>query len=319
VGELLQYHRGDGSLIKIQVLPGGEIFDNVAPPQITYLRDPNAPTKPPPQLLVPTATNLAPSVFDDPIIGGKFTVFVLLYGPQAYHPLHRLCLDSLISTVPVGRMDLRIGSNALCTESVAYVDQLIAQGVVTKHYRHDGNDKKGPVMREMFWDDTHPINTRWVLWFDDDSICSRDPMWLSTLSQTIVQGYPQNNHMYGAEFSFELSAEQIRYYKSRPWFRDKPLRTLQKQPAANGNKVFFAAGGFWALSLDALRKCDIPDMTLLHNGTDVCIGEQLHQGGFGLQTWNGRKQFVYTSSVPRRGLSEPHFGTPGWRAISNRS
>ena len=88
-------------------------------------------------------------------------------------------------------MDLRVGSNELNPESAAYVEDLVARGVITKHYQHKRNDKKYPVMREMFHDSTRPIDTKWLLWFDDDSIANKDPQWLHKLEAGIVESQPE--------------------------------------------------------------------------------------------------------------------------------
>ncbi len=236
-------------------------------------------------------------------------MFVLLYGPVEYHQLHRRCLNALISTVPAGRMDLRIGSNALCGESCGYVQELIDQGLVSKHYRHGTNDKKYPVMREMFYDESHPITTKWLLWFDDDSIADRDRAWLAKLAQLMIQN--PDAAMFGAKYVWKMSPVQAAFFKTRPWYRGRHFQTFNGQPAPNGNCILFAPGGCWALTTEAMRACQIPDPELGHNGGDYTVGAALFQGGYTLKAWNGQKQFVHTSSVKRRGLSEKHFGMGG--------
>jgi hypothetical protein len=255
-----------------------------------------------------TAPQAGGDVFDHPAIGGKFTACVLLYGPRKFHQLHKQCLDALVSTIPPGRLDLRIASNELCDESVRYVDGLVDKQLATKHYRHRTNDKKYPVMREMFWDVDHPITTKWILWFDDDSIADRDRLWAQKLAQVIINGEPDNKHMVGDIRLWELKPGQAEFYRSRPWFRGRQFRDKSGKASPNGNKVWFVNGGFWALSTHAMRACDIPDLKLNHNGGDYTIGEQLWQNGFGMSKWNSQKQFVHTSSVPRRGHSEKHIG-----------
>ncbi len=304
----LSYIRGDGAHVTIRVEPGTMKMDSreLAPiPTLATNHGLSENTKP----ITTTPTIAEGDVFDHPTIGGKVTVFVLLYGPAAYHDMHKKCLNAIISTIPAGRMDLRIGSNALCRESCEFVDKLVAAGTVSKHYRHATNDKKYPVMREMFNDPDHPITTKWLLWFDDDTIADRHQRWCHLLLQQIIAGYDANCHMYGAKYIWTLQNGQSQWMKSRPWYRGKPFRSANGKPVANGDKIIFAAGGFWALSTEAMRVCDIPDANLGHNGGDYTIGEQLYQGGFELKAWNGQKQFVHTSSVPRRGLSEQHVGT----------
>lgn len=258
-----------------------------------------------------TAPQAGGDVFDHPAIGGKFTACVLLYGSAKYHQLHKQCLDSLVSTVPPGRLDLRIASNELCDESVRYVESLVDRKLATKHYRHRTNDKKYPVMREMFWDVDHPITTKWILWFDDDSIADRDRLWAQKLSQVIINGEADNKHMVGDIRIWELKPGQAEFYRSRPWFRGRKFRDKSGKESPNGNKIWFVNGGFWALSTHAMRACNIPDPWLKHNGGDYAIGEQLWQNGFGMSKWNSQKQFIHTSSVPRRGASEKHFGISG--------
>jgi hypothetical protein len=246
------------------------------------------------------------TIYDSPHIGGKFTVFVLFYGENKYHQLHRQCLDAIIATVPGGRMDLRVGSNQLCDESVRYIDSYVQAGLVRKHYRHVNNDRKYPVMREMFWDPSLPIETKWLLWFDDDSIADRNRDWLRILASCIDQN--ADAAMFGAKLIWTVDPGQANFLRRRPWHKGKAFRARNGNPSPNGNTILFAHGGFWALRTDAMRACDIPDRELGHNGGDYTIGEQLYQGGFTLKSWNGQKQYVHTSSVPRRGLTERHFG-----------
>lgn len=248
-------------------------------------------------------------LYDHPTIGGKYTVFALLYGPAKFAQMHRRCVESIVSTVPAGRLDLRIGSNELCEESVRFIEGLVDRGVITKHYRHRSNDKKYPVMREMFWDNNCPITTKWLLWFDDDSIADRDRLWLHKLTSVIIDGHQEGKHLYGDHRIWELKPGQGQFIRERPWYKSRPFRDMKGNPSPNGNKIHFAAGGFWAMSVEAMRACDVPDLKLQHNGGDYMIGEQLWQNGYGLRKWNSQKQFIHTSSVPRRGLSEAHAGT----------
>ena len=224
--------------------------------------------------------------------------------------------------MPKERRDLRIGSNELCTDSLAFVTGLVASGDVTKHYRHLTNDYKYPVMREMFHDRSLPIDTKWVLWFDDDSIADRDPNWLTVLSQSIVQHHRKENaHMFGAKFVWTMTNTQQRLIRDRPWYRKRPFRQQSGQPSPSGNKIVFCVGGFWALTKEAIDRCDIPDVStelgLTHNGGDWIIGEQLYQGGFNAKAFNASKQFIFTSSVPRRGATMPVPGgvTPRLRQV----
>lgn len=250
-------------------------------------------------------------IFDNPVIGGRVTVCVLLYGGSQFHSLHMRCLNSIISTTPAGRVDLRIGSNALCEETRQVIDRLVDHGVITKHYSHAENALKYPVMREMFWDPDRPITTNYLLWFDDDSIADRNQQWFTLLARQIIA--KPDAAVFGADMVLRLSPDQMTYYKSRPWYRGKPFRLKNGTPAPNGNFTKFVAGGFFALKTEAMRAADIPDPAITHNGGDYTIGEQLYQAGYDVCGWNRQKQFIHTSSVPRRGESQPHFGTQSWQ------
>ncbi len=255
-------------------------------------------------------------IYDNPVIGGKYTVCVLFYGGAQFHALHMRCLNSIISTCPPSRIELRVGSNELCDETAQVLDRLVDHGIIKKHYRHRENAFKYPVMQEMFNDPDLPITTNYLLWFDDDSVADRDPQWLARLTQTIIAN-PEAG-LFGADMTLRLSPDQQRFYKTRPWYTGKPFRLKNKQPAGNGDNTVFVAGGFFALKTAAMRAAAIPDSALTHNGGDYTIGEQLYQAGYSVVGWNRQKQFIHTSSVPRRGASQPHFGTPNWQAAQQK-
>ncbi len=274
------------------------------------LGEPVAPTN----RLPPGATDK--DIFDHPVIGGKFTVCVLFYGPAEFHALHMRCLNSIIATTPPNRIDLRVGSNELCEETCAVLDRLVEHGVITKHYKHVENALKYPVMREMFHDPDAPITTNYLLWFDDDSIADRNQQWLTLLAKTIIAN--QEAGLFGADMTIRLAPAQQQLYRSRPWYRGQPFLMRNKRPAPNGDHTLFVAGGFFALKTEALRAADVPDATLTHNGGDYTIGEQLRQAGYAVVGWNRQKQYIHTSSVPRRGVAQPHFGTTAWQAAIRR-
>lgn len=266
---------------------------------------------PEPTATVPPSTVKDNDIFENPVFGGRATVCVLLYGGSEYHALHMRCLNSIISTTPAGRIELRVGSNALCPETRDVINRLVDHGVVKKHYAHPQNSYKYPVMREMFYDPDLPITTNYLLWFDDDTICDRNQHWFTLLAKHLIANPAAA--LVGADMVLRLSPDQMALYKSRPWYRGRPFRLKNGQAAPNGNYTKFVAGGFFALKTDAMRAADVPDPALTHNGGDYTIGEQLYQAGYDVSGWNRQKQFVHTSSVPRRGESQPHFGTADWQ------
>ena len=249
-------------------------------------------------------------IFDNPVIGGRVTVCVLMYGD--YHDMHRNCVNSILSTIPYSRRQIRIACNEVCLATKKYLSRLKDEGQIFKVMDNQSNIKKYPAMRRLFYDNEQPITDKWLIWFDDDTICDRDPEWCTKLMQTIVHTHKDDCKMYGAEFYWTLKQSQVDWIRSRPWYRNRPFQVSGGREAPNGNKVKFAAGGFWALETSAMQEAGIPDESLGHNGGDVMIGEQLWQTGYSVRGWNNGKKFVHTSSVKRRGISEQHVGTVGW-------
>lgn len=244
-----------------------------------------------------------PAVFDHADVGGKFTIFVRFTGGEEYFDLHYNCLRTLIASTPPDRRDIRVGSNGLAPKSAAMLDAAVAQGHVSKHYRHADNAGKYPLMREMFYDPSLPVTTKWVVWLDDDSICDRNPNWLLILAHAIVKHHRADNaHMFGKLFTYALSQDVKHQVSSRPWFGNRPWRLKTGQPSPTGNQAMFCTGGFWAISTEAMQKAQIPDLQsgLPDHGGDWQIGEQLYQAGFGLKQFNGDNQYVNTATLPNR-------------------
>ena len=250
----------------------------------------------------PTAEGL--KILDNPIIGGKVTICVCLYGDE-HEALHRRCLNSICQTVPPSRMDLRVACNQVGLKTTNYLNSL----PVTKIYADHKNRRKYPAMRQMFFDSAAPIETNYVVWFDDDSY-TLNPHWLSILAQTIVAQKPRDKvGMYGHKMYHPLQTppsgnDPMMWFRAAKWYRNKNFRNKAGAGVPNGNKIHFVVGGFWAISKQAIIDCDIPCARLNHNGGDICIGEQLHQGGYLMKQFNESKQYVKTSGAPRRGFHE---------------
>jgi len=247
------------------------------------------------------------SIMDNPVIGGKITVCVLCYGN--YPDLARKCFSSLLATIPPDRLDLRIGTNEIHPNTLSYLKSLPA----TKIYVNTANRYKYPVMREMFWDSKAPIQTNYVVWFDDDTwIVS--PHWITDLCQTIIDNHHYNFRMYGNLMYHDLSMYSKGgerpdiWFKTADWYRGKNFRVRNgQQEAANGSVIDFAVGWCWAMATEAIRLANIPDIRLNHNGGDITIGEQIHQAGFGIKQWNRGKSLVACPTREqggRRGYSE---------------
>lgn len=247
--------------------------------------------------------------WDHQKIGGQITAFALLYSSEAddYFEMHSQFFTSLLSTIDLDRVELRIGSNCLGDRSMRLVTSLVDSGIVRKHYAHSENAYKYPVMREMFYDPTTPIQTQWILWFDDDTICDVRPDWLTQLIRTIATHKDPKCKMFGAKHVWRMTQAQQVIFQSRPWHQARPSRNGRGAPSARDRAILFAAGGFWAAEYAAIKAADIPDLGtgLTHNGGDWQIGEQLYQAGYTLEQFNDKKQFVRTSGYPRRGVTMP--------------
>jgi ADP-heptose:LPS heptosyltransferase len=288
------------------VIPNVEIRRGpvVMPPKV--IREPSVDSVPQRvnQRIYPTETNTlqvdpTPTVpklknIDNPVIGSKYTVFVLCYGD--HFDLAKRCLDSIIDSVPPEVIDLRVGCNQVCNSTLQYLKRL----PITKTYIHTGNDKKYPLMREMFWDSKCPINTRYLIWFDDDTYV-KDPRWLQYLTNAIVAGHNKGERMYGLKMFHDLSMYSKDGHRAKDWFKNadwhsgRHLRVRNNNSEApNGSVIDFAVGWFWALNTEAMRQANIPDTRLNHNGGDITIGAQLHQVGFNLSQFNKGKVMVST-------------------------
>jgi hypothetical protein len=303
--ELVRVRAEDEQLPKPQIQPP------------TVMREPSVETKPqkPYQQVHPkeiTQQNIgqikrALSVMDNNIIGGRLTICVLCYGN--YPELAKKCLTSILNTVPPERIDLRIGTNEIGPDTLSYLKTLPA----TKLYVNSTNRYKYPIMREMLWDKNTPINTNYVVWFDDDTWVVK-PDWVSDLCQTIIDNHHYNYRMFGSMMYHDLSiyskggARPDLWFRTADWFRGRNFRVRGgQQEAVNGSVIDFAVGWCWAMATDAIRMANIPDVRLKHNGGDITIGEQMHQAGFGIKQWNKGKSLIACPTREqggRRGYSE---------------
>lgn len=251
----------------------------------------------PPQYVVDHTIPDVP-LLDNPAIGGRVTVCVLCYGN--YHQLHRRCLESIITTLPKHRLDLRVGANQVCQETLDYLALL----PITKTYIHRENRRKYPVMREMFHDSEQPITSNYMFWFDDDTVILRPHMW-TRAAELIVENRNNQVGAFGGPLYHELrDSRSAAWFREAKWFQGRPFCNQLRQETPNGNCIFFPTGWFWIMSMHAVRTADIPDARILNNG-DIALGEQLHQNGFKLKEFNAKKEYVYTAKNNRRGVTDP--------------
>lgn len=247
-----------------------------------------------------------PSIFDHPTIGGKFTVFSLLYGD--HHGMHRKHLDTLLATTDPSRVEIRILANELCPSSVDHVERLLVDGRIASATLNPSNDRKYPVMRRAFRDPDNPIRTPYVIWCDDDTLFDKAEDWLTRLAHAVVDGHAAGARLHGPKYSWVATPAQVAWLSAGSWWRGKLPAAIREEPDARGSRIWFATGSFWALATDVIHQQDIPDPRLGHNGGDWTIGEQVAQGGWQVNAFSNNKTIVNWSAFPRRGITEPFPG-----------
>lgn len=230
-------------------------------------------------------------------LGGKITILAFCQGDEI--ELHKRCLDSIVKTVPLPRLDLRVAANRVSIASMAYLRTL----PVTKLYVYPSFKPKYPVMRDMLYDYEQPITTNYFAWFDDTSYVNH-ANWLNILAQTIV-AQPANVGMYGLKmyYVFDFKKEDPRdWLAQQPWHRGRPLRTKTGVPAPNGSASHFCADWFFAMRTDIARACDMPPAGL-YAGGELVLGEQLYQHGYVLKNFNVGKAYIFQPAyrdLPKR-------------------
>lgn len=250
------------------------------------------------------------TALDHPAIGGRLTIFVLSWGDNL--PLLRKCLSGILSSVPASRRDVRVALNQPGDASLRYANGLVGIGV-TKVYVDDGLRRKYPAMREMFHDPDLPITTKYLVWFDDDASVV-DRTWARQLGEAIAANHAADVRLYGAKYVHDIGSyargghNPKAWFEAGGWWRGKPMRVRGRETyTAAGTVISFVSGWFWALEVAAMREAKIPDERLSHNGGDCTIGEQLHQAGYKVKSFNEGKALVTCPPKDkggRRGFSE---------------
>ena len=244
-------------------------------------------------------------IYDNPIIGGKFTVFVLCYGD--YTELAKSCLTSILNNSLLDRIELRVACNQVSRSTLEFLEDLPIQRL----YVYEENRRKYPVMREIFNDPSNPITTPYLLWFDDDTNVVDDTRWLEKLGAMIINNHRFGSRLYGQKAWHDLMIYAKNghrpelWFHNRPWWTGKHFRTKgQRQTAPNGSCIDFVPGWFWAMATHLINDADIPDPILYHNGGDITIGAQVIQAGYKVCSFNQNKEVVFTAKNNRRGYSE---------------
>lgn len=232
----------------------------------------------------------------------SYTVCVLLFGD--YPQLADRCLRSIAAAIPESDLRLRVGMNAVVPAVADWVRSFVPEEDV---FQKTENIGKYPLMREMFHG-ARPIDTEFIIWFDDDSyispdyaLRSRDERWLDLVTAAAVDA-----DVMGSLYTKPWEGQQRTWVRKQPWYNGKPP---EDRP-----HMRFATGGFWVARTEVLRKFDYPWPALKHNGGDTTLGELCFQQGLRLRQFktgvhinaNDRGE---ESKAARRGLiGQPPIG-----------
>lgn len=313
--EAVMEYYADGSLPPIRLL--------TSTPKPTMLLDAFTPVAPPPQLdaavvLEGNTSNAIglpegppveeDRVLDAPDVGGKFTICVWLRGGDAFFPRHRLCLTTLLATVPQHRRCLRLIASGLESASQDFVRQVRDAEPEVIVYNILPTVGKYAAMRTVFWDDKSPLTTKWVLWFDDDTIADRHPQWLTLLGQQIAQHHgPENAHLFGRKLLWVPQQTHLTWMQARPWWRGKGWN------ATKGDRLAYVQDGWFAVSTEAIRTCDLPDPDADAYGGPILLGAALHQYDMQIRSWNTQFQFLRMATSPDKDALRMLPEVNGWR------
>lgn len=226
-------------------------------------------------------------------IGTKITVFAYLRGDFFSH--HKKLLDSVIKTVPKLNLQLRVLATETSRATTEYAKNLSSALVV----EYPAGTSKYQAMRQAFWDENYPIETRYIAWFDGRTRIAHDD-WLNELCKTII-AQRADVGAYGVKQLVKLQdaglqlAQFISRISSRPWYGNRPLGP--GQGGSHGEYARGLADDFFVLRSDAIRKCDLPDEELITSeelAGELLLGEQLYQGGFKVMSFNVGRAFIHS-------------------------
>lgn len=233
------------------------------------------------------------------------TVCVLTYGDHGNLALR--CLKSIYKYFDPSLFKLRFAMNEPSKQARKMIMSFLEDKPnVEKIYEATPQIYKYPMMRRMFHDKEKPIDTKWIMWMDDDShIASRN--WILEVGNKIDETfliqttkYPKGYHMFGKVYYFHLRGNQWDWMKKASWYTGRPLnKDYTKNPPMD--KSDFCTGGFWLVTTEAVMAADWPDPRLKHRGGDIWMGVALQQQGYGvMQAYKG----VKISDAPKRGYDE---------------
>lgn len=233
------------------------------------------------------------------------TIYGLLYGND--HKLHKRFIGSLLKHVPHGTY-IRLWCNTVCSATLQYLaqeqDKRMSKLIPDRSlmfFVSDDNVPKYKAMRIMF-EKTWPPESKWVVWFDDDSYIDRDDWWNRTVEY--IKTHPSACYI-GQPWYVHHLAGQWEFIEKAEWFKGmKP----EQCPTKKGKKkpgITFAQGAYWWLRTDVLKSLDWPDPRLNHNGGDTLLGEAIRQQGLPFHKFH---YGVQINKAKRRGFHEKPAG-----------
>lgn len=247
-------------------------------------------------------------------LGDKVTISTVFYGGGTdecyelpkdkrgkffrFQDLHMRFLGQLAETVPWERVDsLRVATNDV---SDIVLETLTALNKFCPVYVYGPNINryKYPRLREMWYDEKRPLATEAVISFDDD-IRFDNPRWFETLETGVRIGRKKGAVCFGDHYTFRPTRRTMKWYQSRPWWRDKKPQTRGGRRRITVN---FTLGGAWAMLSDYIKALNWPDPGLKHCGGDVALGMALWQNEMKFHP----VKFVDQLNTPRRGCNEGH-------------
>ena len=227
--------------------------------------------------------------FKDPF---KVTICVICYGHHA--ELAKRFLTHLYRYTRPDCFTLRIGLNAACEETLELANTTAREyGNIWVHSESQ-NIFKSPLMAKLL--SLKPIDTNWVIWFDDDSFPYRHD-WLPGLKLRI-ETQPEVA-VWGNPFFTDADEGAVRFIRAASWFRGKPFN--HSKPSGEWSErplLSFVEGGFWAARTSVLNALPWPDPRLVQNEDDYIFGEALRQNGYRIGRY---KSGVRINQAERRG------------------
>ena len=239
----------------------------------------------------------------------RVTICVLTYGPHC--DLVSRCIQSILKHCPRNHFDLVVGANAVCADTLDYLDLLSKRGTIDHLIVSDANINKCPMMRLLF----ERVRTEFIWWFDDDSHLRDDGVMKSFLRAALA-ATPQEV-MWGRaavlDFGPPLGRSDrwaVEFVRTALWYRGltPPSYRIGGKGEFDykGNNTGdphwrFILGGSWWIRTSAIRGLDWPDTRLIKGYDDVILGEAIRQQGWMIN--NRRPSGLVIDDAERRGDS----------------